>query len=108
MCHNRRYALGTAVVDDATASGGKAVRIPFQAGSNGWSVVFSAPRMEMRGQVLFTFWLRAENLPPLTPGFHADPGRPRQTDRAMGLPPPNPGLRREPAAKGLHSGHPGP
>ena len=61
--------LGTAVVDDATASGGKAVRIPFQAGSNGWSVVFSAPRMEMRGQVLFTFWLRAENLPPLTPGF---------------------------------------
>ena len=25
--------------------------------------------MEMRGQVLFSFWLRAENLPPLTPGF---------------------------------------
>ena len=57
------------MADDATASGGKAVRIPYQAGSNGWSVVFSAPRMEMRGEVLFTFWLRAENLPPLTPGF---------------------------------------
>ena len=61
--------FGAAVADDPAASGGKAVRIPYQAGSNGWSVVFSAPRMEMRGQVLFTFWLRAENLPPLTPGF---------------------------------------
>ena len=61
--------FGTAVVDDAAASGGKAVRIPYEAGSHGWSMVFSAPRMEMRGQVLFTFWLRAENLPPLTPGF---------------------------------------
>jgi hypothetical protein len=61
--------FGTAVVDDTAASGGKALRIPYQAGANGWSVVFSAPRMEMRGQVQFTFWLRAENLPPLTPGF---------------------------------------
>jgi len=61
--------LGTAVADDAAASGGKAVRIPSQAGSSGWSMVFSAPRMEMRGQVLFTFWLRAENLPPLVPGL---------------------------------------
>lgn len=61
--------LGAAVADDPAASGGKAVRIPCQSGSNGWSMVFSAPRMEMRGQVLFTFRLRAENLPPLTPGF---------------------------------------
>ena len=61
--------FGAAVADDAAASGGKAVRIPYQAGSNGWSVVFSTPRMEMRGEVLFTFWLRAENLPALTPGF---------------------------------------
>jgi hypothetical protein len=61
--------LGTAVADDALASGGKAVRIPYQAGANGWSMVFSSPRREMRGQVLFRFWLRAENLPPLTPGF---------------------------------------
>ena len=61
--------FGAAVADDAGASGGKAVRIPHDAGANGWSVVFSAPRMEMRGQVLFTLWLRAENLPPLTPGF---------------------------------------
>jgi hypothetical protein len=61
--------FGAAVVDDPTASGGKALCIPYQAGSNGWSAVFSAPRMEMRGQVLFTFWLRAENLPPLTPGL---------------------------------------
>jgi hypothetical protein len=59
----------TAVVDDAGASGGKAVRIPCKAEANGWSMVFSATRMEMRGQVLFTFWLRAENLPPLTPGL---------------------------------------
>ena len=61
--------LGAAVADDPAASGGKAVRIPCQSGSNGWSMVFSVPRMEMRGQVLFTFWLRAEDLPPLTPGF---------------------------------------
>jgi len=46
--------LGTAVADDSAASGAKAVRIPCKAGSNGWSMVFSAPRMEMRGQVLFT------------------------------------------------------
>jgi hypothetical protein len=37
--------FGAAVADDPAASGGKAVRIPCQAGSNGWSVVFSAPRM---------------------------------------------------------------
>ena len=61
--------FGTAVADDAAASGGQAERIPYEAGANGWSIVYSAPRMEMRGQVLFTFWLRAENLPPLTPGF---------------------------------------
>lgn len=59
----------TAVVDDATASGGKTVRIPCDADAQGWSMVYSVPRMEMRGQVLFTFWLRAENLPPLTPGL---------------------------------------
>lgn len=61
--------FGAAVADDPAASGGKAVRIPCQAGANGWSTVFSAPRMEMRGQVLFTLWLRAEDLPPLTPGL---------------------------------------
>jgi hypothetical protein len=60
---------GAGVTDDAAASGGKALRIPYQAGSNGWSVVFAAPPVQMRGQVLFTFRLRAENLPPLTPGF---------------------------------------
>jgi len=61
--------FGAAVADDPAASGGQAVRIPYDAGANGWSIVYSAPRMEMRGQVLFTFWLRAENLPPLMPGF---------------------------------------
>jgi hypothetical protein len=61
--------FGTAVADDPSASGGKAVRIPFQAGSSGWNMIFSPPRMEMRGQVLFTFWLRAANLPPLVPGL---------------------------------------
>lgn len=61
--------FGAAVADDAVASGGKSVRLPHDAGAKGWSMVFSAPQMEMRGQVLFTLWLRAENLPPLTPGF---------------------------------------
>jgi hypothetical protein len=61
--------FGAALADDAAASSGKALRIPCPPGSDGWSVVFSAPRMEMRGQTLFTFWLRAENLPPLTPGL---------------------------------------
>jgi hypothetical protein len=61
--------LGTAVADDPAASGGKAVRIPAEAGSSGWNMVFSAPRMEVRGQVLFTFWFRAEGLPSLTPGL---------------------------------------
>ncbi len=57
------------VVDDAAASGGKAVRIPYVAGNTNWNFIFGAPRMEMRGQVLFTFYLRAENLTPLTPGL---------------------------------------
>ncbi len=61
--------FGAAVVDDAGASGGKAVRIAQEPSANGWSMVYSPPRMEMRGQIVFTFWLRAENLPPLTPGF---------------------------------------
>lgn len=58
-----------AVAEDPTASASRAVRIPCPAHADHWSVVFSAPRMAMRGQVLFTFWLRAENLPPLTPGL---------------------------------------
>ncbi len=80
----------------------------YQAGANGWSMVFSAPRMEMRGQVLFTFWLRAENLPPLTPGFmltlvahDKQTGQwafHRQT-RVYGV-----NLQ----AQGLHADHPGP
>ncbi len=61
--------FGTAVAEDAAASDGMTVRIPYDARAKGWNMVYSAPRMEMRGQVLFTFWLRAENLPPLTPGF---------------------------------------
>jgi hypothetical protein len=61
--------FGAAVADDPAASGGRAVRIPYHPGTNGWSLVYSAPHIEMRGQVLFTFWLRAENLPPLTPGL---------------------------------------
>jgi len=65
--HGLRF--GASVADDSSASSGKAVRIPYQADASGWSMVFSPPRMEMRGQVLFTFWLRAEDLPPLTPGL---------------------------------------
>ena len=61
--------FGTAVIEDAAASGGKAVRIPYDAGARGWSMVYSAPKLAMRGQTLFTFWLRAENLPPLTSGL---------------------------------------
>jgi hypothetical protein len=60
---------GATVVDDPAASGGKAVKMPYAAGKSGWDFIFGAPRMEMRGQVLFTFYLRAEGLPPLTPGF---------------------------------------
>jgi hypothetical protein len=57
------------VSDDPIASGGRAVRIPCPPNADNWSVVFSAPRMEMRGQVRFTLWLRGENLPPLVPGL---------------------------------------
>jgi hypothetical protein len=52
--------FGAPVADDAAASGGKAVRAAYQAGSHGWSIVFSAPRIQMRGQVLFTLWLRED------------------------------------------------
>ena len=59
---------GSEVVADDLASGGKAVRVPLQPGVTGYSLVFGAPMMEMKGQVLFTFYLRAENMPPLTDG----------------------------------------
>ena len=61
----------------------------------------------MRGEVLFTFWLRAENLPPLVPGFMVTlVAHDKQTGlwafrgetRVYGA---NSGT-------GLHSGHPGP
>ncbi len=69
LAHEGNLVRGATVVDDAAASDGKAVRIPYAAGNTNWNFLFSAPPLEMRGQVLFTFHLRAENLPPLVPGF---------------------------------------
>ena len=100
--------FGAAVADDPAASGGKAVRIPCQSGSNGWSMVFSPPTHgdARAGPVHLLAPCRG---PPATDaGIHADAGRPRQADRAMGLPPRNPRLRRQPPDAGLHPGHPGP
>ncbi len=60
---------GAGLADDAAAAGGKALRTPYQPAAKGSSVNFGAPPMEMRGEVLFAVWLRAEKLPPLVPGF---------------------------------------
>ena len=69
VANEGNLSRGATVVDDPAASGGQAVRIPWVTPAPGWNYLFSAPKMEMRGQVLFTFYLRAENMPPLTPGF---------------------------------------
>ncbi len=51
------------VVDDAAASGGKAARLALQPG---FRLNFGAPRMTMQGRTVFTFYLRGENLLPIT------------------------------------------
>jgi hypothetical protein len=61
--------FGAAIVDDAQASGGKAVRIPFDPKAQGWSVVFGAPKVELQGRCLFTFTVRGENMSPITDGM---------------------------------------
>ncbi|NCO36785.1 MAG: hypothetical protein AUJ92_09280 [Armatimonadetes bacterium CG2_30_59_28] len=63
-----RLRFGAALVDDGQASGGKAVRIPYQKDARGWSIAFGAPKAEFRGTCLFTFYLRGENMPPVSDG----------------------------------------
>jgi len=60
---------GAAVVDDAQASGGQAIRIPCQAGTQGWNVVLSTPSVELRGRCLFTLYVRGENMPAISDGM---------------------------------------
>jgi hypothetical protein len=74
------------VADDPRLRAAQAVRI--------YSAAPTAERRLQRarwrcGQVLFTFWLRAENLPPLTPGFMLT-SWPTTITRPVGLPPRNP------------------
>ncbi len=60
---------GAAIADDPQASGGKAVRIPCQTGTQGWNVVFSTPKVELQGRCLFTLTVRGESLPPISDGM---------------------------------------
>ena len=61
-----RLYLGAAPVPDAAASGGSAVRIPFQKGQPGVGVILGAPKLTAQGKVWFTFYLRAENMAAIT------------------------------------------
>lgn len=57
-----QLALGAEVVADPAASGGKAVRMPFQKDTRGYPVMYGAPKMAMQGRVWFTLYLRGENM----------------------------------------------
>lgn len=67
VVHNMRY--GAQLVDDPLASGGQAIRIPYQEGERGRSVIFGAPKMGMQGKCFFTFYVRGENMPPIADGM---------------------------------------
>ncbi|HEY3418212.1 MAG TPA: hypothetical protein VGM23_15145, partial [Armatimonadota bacterium] len=56
------------VADDPAASGGKAARIPYQSTGN-WTWVFSTAKITLQGKALFTFYVRGENLPPISHGM---------------------------------------
>ncbi|HEY3398953.1 MAG TPA: hypothetical protein VGM19_14995 [Armatimonadota bacterium] len=62
-------ANGGTLVDDAAASGGKTVCIPFKPGAKGHDLVFGTPRVQLQGRCEITFWVRGENLPPLSHGM---------------------------------------
>jgi len=64
MLHN-----GVALVDDARASGGKAIRIPFTQGMRGHIVVFGAPQLALQGKCRFIFYLRCESMLPISDGL---------------------------------------
>lgn len=67
--HPGGLRFGAAVVDDPSASGGKAVRIPWPKDARGWEVQFGAPKARMQGQCLFKFHLRAEGMSPISDGL---------------------------------------
>ena len=58
------------VVEDVAASGGKAVRIPFDAKVGRW--VFTTPNLKLQGRCLLTVHVRAQGMLPLSRGvnFH--------------------------------------
>jgi len=63
---------GAAAVEDPVASGGKAVRIPWQKEAvRRWSVQVSTPELTLQGKCLFTFYVRAEGMLPLSHGLQA-------------------------------------
>jgi len=60
-------AKAAEVVEDAAASGGKAVRIPF-TGRGTW--IFQAPDVELQGKCFLTLYVRGEGMLPLTHGVN--------------------------------------
>ncbi|MHB9023376.1 MAG: hypothetical protein ACYC7E_04265 [Armatimonadota bacterium] len=62
------WAKTVEVVDDPVASGGKAARIPYKD-TGDWAWVFSTPKITLQGQAYFTFFVRGENLPPISHGM---------------------------------------
>jgi len=63
---------GAAAVDDPLASGGKAVRIPWQKEAvRRWSVQVMTPELTLQGKCLFTLHVRAEGMLPISHGLKA-------------------------------------
>ncbi|HEY3418336.1 MAG TPA: hypothetical protein VGM23_15785, partial [Armatimonadota bacterium] len=57
---------GAAIVDDPQASGGKALRIPFQKGTSGWSAQLFTPAVTLQGRCRYVFTMRAEGMLPIS------------------------------------------
>ncbi|HEY3415618.1 MAG TPA: hypothetical protein VGM23_01925, partial [Armatimonadota bacterium] len=57
---------GATLVDDPQASGGKALRIPYQKGTTGWSAQIYTPAVTLQGRCQYVFTMRAEGMLPIS------------------------------------------
>ncbi|MHB9024304.1 MAG: hypothetical protein ACYC7E_09025 [Armatimonadota bacterium] len=60
---------GATIFDDPQASGGKAIRLPFQAGSSDWSLRLGGPAVTLRGRCLFVLRVRGYKMLPISDGL---------------------------------------
>ncbi|MHB9129458.1 MAG: alpha-amylase family protein [Armatimonadota bacterium] len=69
VVHPNGMRFGAAIADDEQASGGKAIRMPWQKDSKGWCTIFSTPQLTLQGKCLITLNVRSEGMLPITDGM---------------------------------------